>query len=154
MAKPVVVEQEPDIESVTNRAVSRAQVDAAVVAIAESIDAGPLKQIPRHKMKDVTPWNPEGKKRRLKLTRIFTQNDYRCPENRMTEAEIELVNKLKPGKYYGGKWIVTETDAGGVKTINLYVPNKSREDQFEIARIAGDKGLAAILERIVNEAST
>lgn len=57
------------------------------------------KQIPLKDIKPVTPWNPEGKRSRLKPRGEIYQNGYLVNPLMMTEEDIELCNKLKPGRY-------------------------------------------------------
>ena len=153
MAKTQVREDEPQTEQEVALAQAQANVKA-LQAIADTLQAGPVKQVNRANRVPKTPWNPEGKKVRATLRCRMTQNDTRIGESRLSEEEINLFNQLKPGKYQGGNWVVTATNKDGVETLNLYIPNKTMSDRYKMKGIAGTRGLAGILDVIIAEAAS
>lgn len=79
----------------------------------------------------VTPWNPEGKRNRVALTRMTYQHGQLVNPFQMTEEEIVLANQLKPGRYYDRKIEVHRTEDGG---INLTYHLGKVHERMELAR--------------------
>lgn len=79
----------------------------------------------------VTPWNPEGKRNRVPLTRMTYQHGQLVNPFHMTEEEIILANQLKPGRYYDRKIEVHRTEDGG---INLSYHLGKVHERMELAR--------------------
>jgi hypothetical protein len=131
------------------------QVNAAIVALAKAAENEGPRRVRHSRARFRTPWNPEGKKRRPTLARTTRLNGFRLKEATLSEEEILLLNRLQPGKYRGGEWIVTETDGEGTagKALDVYIPNKSQQDRLKRAQIAGTRGLAGLLDLMVQEAA-
>lgn len=120
----------------------------------ELADAGPIRQIPAHKAKFRTPWNPDGSKKRPTLKDVTWLNGYRLREVMMSAEEIEKLNSLKPGRYNDNRWTVlrkprsNEDDKG---ELLIYFPNKTMSDQL---RLKGEgRNLGELLDRIIDEQS-
>src|SRR5690606_13275297 len=79
-----------------------AELTGAIKALA---DQGRRKQVPVHQYTPQTPWNPSGTKRRVKLKHpaVF-QNGARLNPMMLSDEEIELLNRLRPGVYNRKKW--------------------------------------------------
>ncbi len=136
----------------------------SISKIAEQSDRGPIKSIPIAKSKQRTPWNPTGKKVRLKLTRPTYMNGHRLHETRMGELEIQLFNQVKPGRY-GENGRITVIEKGGdegSRELQVWIPNKTVPDRLAMARMTADPtpdpvtgkpraGIIVILERILAE---
>lgn len=72
------------------------------------------KQLSLLEITPTTPWNPEGKRNRVPLTRPAYQHGQLINPLNMTEEEISLVNQIKPGRYYDRKIEVYRTVDGGI----------------------------------------
>lgn len=74
------------------------------------------------------------RKKRVKLSRQVYMSGVKIRENQLTEEQIRLLNKLKPGKYNDGKWTVIERDASGLEggAIDIFLRNKSNEDRMQL----------------------
>ncbi len=124
--------------------------------LSERQDEGPIKQVPVARALYRTPWNPTGKKNRPKLKRATYLNGFRLREMRLTEENIALLNKVKAGKYQDRKWVVVESDGDsedGGASVNIWIPNKTVQDRLKLANKSAGRGLAALLELIVEEQS-
>lgn len=96
----------------------------------------------------VTPWNPTGKKNRLKLRVPMYQNGARIDEDRVTEDEIALLNQIKPGRYNNGKWAVVRRQD---KSLDFRYPNKSVEQRFELMALSKGQGISGLLKVVIDE---
>jgi hypothetical protein len=85
-----------------------------------------------------TPFNPTGGPRpKLKWEAIY-YNDFKCSDKRLTNAEIEGLNKVTPGRYLDRRVEVIKKDR------NLYVRVKNK-DMMERMRLMGDAPTFEIL---------
>lgn len=119
--------------------------------IAESLDNGPIKQVPIAKYAAQTPWNPTGDKRRPTLRRTVYMSGSRLREQLLSNEEIRLLNQIKPGKYNDRRWLVIETDGGDAEggAITILIPNRTPEDRV---RLKGEAhSLTALLTKIIEE---
>lgn len=136
----------------------------AMLKLAEASENGPIKQIPLAKAKIRTPWNPEGLRddERPELAMPTYLNGFRLRESLLSSLEIELLNKVRNGKYNRKRWTVIvkqgeEEGSGGEKII--YIPNKTQADRIRLAQDSvhptepKKNGLVAILERMIEEGS-
>lgn len=131
----------------------------SISKIAENADRGPIKQIPIAKTKFRTPWNPKGDKVRTKLTRSTYMNGFRLHESKLKLEEIQLLNKLKPGRYGPAQKIVVVEKAGegdGRGELQLWVPNKTQGDRTALAKFVANEdenraGLLTLLDKILKE---
>lgn len=94
-------------------------------------------------------YNPTGKPRPeyLKYESAF-QNGIKINPEFLTNEEISLFNRIKPGRYNDRKWEVVSRDEGE-KTIELRYPNKSQEERFDLIQKA--PSLVAMLNLILSE---
>jgi hypothetical protein len=88
------------------------------------------------------------------LGRKFYQNGILLTKRQLTEADIRLINLLRPGVYLGGMFSVVEVrdgDAHGrVPAFDLRYSNRTVEDRMQIKSEFGSLG--AILRAILKEA--
>lgn len=95
----------------------------------------------------VSAFNPKGEREHPR-TRIVGEVFWlgtKLHEEELTEREIVLVNRLRPGLYHGGQWRV-EDRAPGTETRNLLVwfPNVEDDERANLP-----PSMVAILEEIV-----
>lgn len=112
-------------------------------------DAGPIRQMPLAKVRITPPWHPSGDPNRPELARATYLNGHRMREAMLSNAEIELFNQLKPGKYHGRRWTVISKDDSEGAAIYVYLPNKEQSDRLALKE-AG-KNLEALLRLMVEE---
>lgn len=94
---------------------------AAMLRIAESMEkinarAESVRQIPFNEVIPDTPWNPKGKRDRVSFTRPTFLHGIALNPLMHTEEEIQLFNKLKPGRYLDRK---VEVQRGNDGSMNL-----------------------------------
>ena len=89
--------------------------------------------------------------RRHKLTRDVYMSGIRIREKQLTDAEVELLNRLQPGTYKGGRWTVIGRQADGLENgiIEIYVRNKTQEDRGQLALEAPSLGV--LLQKMIAE---
>lgn len=91
----------------------------------------------------------DGPRAKLKVASFF-QNGGRVNTDNLSNAEITLINQLRPGVYNGKKWTVRATSGGG---IDLLYKNKKIGDRITLSADAarGGGGLEGILKIILTE---
>jgi len=125
---------------------------AALEKIANRQEAGPIPQLSVAQAVFKTPWNPTGKKDRIKLTRPVRINNHPVRDMMLSEDEITRLNALKPGRYHDRKWIVWEKDDDqGNATLHVNFPNKTPDQKIEIMQAHKGAGLAGLLDIILAE---
>ena len=71
-------------------------------------------------------------------------------EEELVEAEITLLNLLKPGLYHGGQWKVTDQAQGtGARNLLIFFPNEEADDRTNLP-----PSMVAMLEEMVGAAAT
>lgn len=95
--------------------------------------------------------NDPKRKRRTTLKRQVFMSGVRLRERQLSEAQVVLLNKLKPGIYNGGRWNVIARHAEGLDDgiIEIYVRNKTQEDRGQFALEA--PSLDVLLQKMINE---
>lgn len=130
-AQKIGQEEDQPLDSAMIQALqTKAMIDVAqaVKTLVEGQER--VRQIPYNEMKPVTPWNPEGKRDRVKLTREWMQHGYPVNPLFMTEETIKLFNQVKPGRYWGRKIEVQRLSDG---SMNLTWSNAKIEQRMEVA---------------------
>jgi hypothetical protein len=63
------------------------------------VDMMPAKKVPFSRFKTRSPFNPTGRKRKLKV--VLYQNGYRANPKTLTDTEFDIINssKVRPGQY-------------------------------------------------------
>ncbi len=91
------------------------------------------------------------RQKRHKLTRQVFLSGVKVREKQLTDEQVLLLNRLKPGKYNGGRWVVLERGAAGLEggALDIYVRNKSQEDRGQLAIEA--PSLDVLLTKIIAE---
>lgn len=92
------------------------------------------------------------RQKRHKLTRDVYMSGIKIRERQLTDTQIELLNRLKPGTYNGGRWTVIGRQAEGLDDgiIEIYVRNKTQEDRGLLALEA--PSLDVLLQKMIAEA--
>jgi hypothetical protein len=112
--------------------------DVDVLELAQALklaieETAPIKQVHISRYDAKTPFNPTGRKahQRPKLTCKFVQNGEPAHASKMFDAEIEAVNKLKPGRYINRKVEVIERFDGGEREIEIRYSNATPQQRME-----------------------
>jgi len=108
---------------------TKALVDVATAVKLLVEQQGATRQLTMNEIKPVTPWNPEGKRDRIKLKQEVFQHGYYLNPIMMTEATIDLFNQIKPGRYFGRKIEVQRLNNG---ELNITWSNAKLQDRIEM----------------------
>lgn len=144
--------REPEPPKLTAEQVQALQT-SALIDLAKSIKGlverqEATRQVPYNEIKPVTPFNPEGKRDRVKLTRNLFMSGIMVQSINLTEGEIELINQLKPGRYIERKVEVQLSRDGS--TLSIMWPNGKIDKRMEFQSrfpTASDLFKAIIAER-------
>lgn len=90
-----------------------------------------IRQVPYNEIKPVSPWNPEGKRDRVKFIRETYQHGRWVNPMMVTEETITLFNQLKPGRYLDRKVEVNRNSEGA---INVTWSNANPTQRMEFYR--------------------
>jgi len=114
-------------------------------------ETAPIKQIHISRYNAETPFNPKGTKAHLrpKLTCTFLQNGGRVLPSHLFDAEIHLINKVKPGRYINRLVEIVERVENGEREIDLRYSNASAQQRMENKNHWRD--LTELLEKVVAE---
>ena len=97
-----------------------------------------------------TPWTPKDGSPRLKLKRKMYHHGQPLL-TRITNDEIEQLNKIRPGVYCNGHVnVVRRRDKG----INIDYPVKTASQRLKLVNLFGIRNFKELLERINAEAET
>lgn len=141
MAKEQTVETQPEEPSASD--ILKALPKAIAEATIEIQNRHRLLEVPNPPKKSV--FNPTGGPRPKLARRVYFCGHVE-EEGSLTNEEIELYNKVRPGEYNGGQWKVTSRKNGAVEEIFIALP-VADPDQ----RMALPHKLSLILQQIVSE---
>ncbi len=94
-----------------------------------------------------TPWTPKDGSPRAKLKRKMYQHGLPIT-TRVTNEEIELLNKLKPGRYCDGNVTVTKRKDKG---LDIDYKIRTAAQRLKLVNLVGHRNFKELLERIVLE---
>jgi hypothetical protein len=97
-----------------------------------------------------TPWTPKDGSPKLKLKRKLYQHGLLLPEDRLTNAQIALANKLRPGEYCDGFVRVTRRRDKG---INITYPVKTQSNRIELVVKHGVRSLDELFKTCIEQAA-
>lgn len=97
-----------------------------------------------------TPWTPKDGTPRLKLKRKMYHHGQPLT-TRVSNEEIEQLNKIRPGLYCDGHVsVIRRRDKG----INIEYPVKTASQRLKLVNLFGIRNFKELLERINAEAAT
>jgi hypothetical protein len=132
--------------------VEQSQASELAQALREVIEITrpPEKKNPFTRKKN-TPWTPKDGSPKLKLKRKIYQHSLPVIEERMTNEQIALANKLRPGVYLDG-WVkvIRRRDKG----IDIDYPVKSAQQRLKLSSVYGIRSFTELLQRLNDEASS
>lgn len=130
--------------------VSSVDVKELAQALKEAIqETAPIQQVHISRYVAKTPFNPTGSKTRPKLRGLFLQNGGRMVEDRLTNDEITLLNKIRPGRYLDRRVEVIERTENGETSVEIRYSNASMEQRLELKNRA--RNLKEMLQGILDE---
>jgi hypothetical protein len=124
-------------------------VEALANALTTAIQASkPPEKKTVFSRKEKTPWSPKEGEARLKLKRKLFQHGIAVDESFLTNEQIALANKVRPGSYCDG-WInvFRRRDKG----INIDYPVKTAAQRLRLGSF-GILSFDSLLERLIKEA--
>jgi hypothetical protein len=121
----------------------------SVAKIANALDEERNSQVPLHKAKIPTPFNPTGARNRPKLARPVWFNGAPLNPVFLTNEEIDLCNQLKAGRYNGRQWQVIERTEDPDKPLEIRVQDASVEARMELYKHA--PSFAALCKSMIAE---
>ena len=101
---------------------------------------------------NVSVFNPKGERDhpRPELVGDIFYLGTKLHKEELTEAEIHLLNLLKPGLYHGGQWKVTDQAQGtGARSLLIWFPNEEPDDRNNLP-----PSMVAMLEEMVGATAT
>lgn len=142
-------ETETEQEEKTNSAIAEAHqqlAKALVEAIRET--QPPVKKTPITRTKR-TPWSPTDGKPKLKLKRKMFHHSLEL-DTKISNEEIDLLNKIRPGVYCDG-WVkvIRRKDKG----LDIDYPIRTSSQRLKLVNQFGIRDFKELLERIVSEQS-
>lgn len=97
-----------------------------------------------------TPWTPKDGSPKLKLKRQMFHHGVGINPRRVSNEEIELLNKVKPGNYCDGFVRVTLRKDRG---IDIDYPVKTASQRLKLVNQFGIRNFPELLQRIIDEAA-
>lgn len=146
MAKKTV-KTDVGIEAVKESTVGTSELAAALVQAINATKAVEKKTIANRKPR--TPWTPPDGVARLKLKRKAYQHGMLINDDRLSNDEIALFNKLRPGRFLGGNVTVTRRKDRG---IDISYPIKTASQRLKLVNLFGIWNLTGLLEACIHEA--
>lgn len=127
----------------------------AIITATEQIN-GTRRQVPfgRHRVR--TAFNKHGRKR--EMHKVFYQNGFRAFENTLTDEEIDLIHKVKPGKFIDGLVTILEIadDEEGQPAVHMKYNCRTADQRMAVGGRAGrkskdDTALRSLLQQCLDE---
>ena len=117
-------------------------------ALVQAIETSRPKRITAANRKQKgTPWTPKDGSPKLKLKRKIYHHGLEV-ENRLTNEEIALLNRIKPGSYCDG-WVVVQPRKD--KGYNVDYKIRTAAQRLKLVNSFGIRNFKELLERIVDE---
>jgi hypothetical protein len=124
-------------------------LEVLAAALAQAIQATkPLEKKTVSTRKKGTPWTPKDGSPKLKFKRAMYHHGIPIPNEIVSNEEIELLNKIKPGHYLEGFVKVSLRKDRG---IDLDYPVKTNSQRLRLSNQFGITTFTGLLKRIVDE---
>lgn len=153
MAKKTVAP--PVAETLTPVVASPKEVSVGVTdlaaALVQAINlAKPVEKKTFATRKPKTPWTPKDGSPKLALKRAAHQHGMEVDPEKLSNEEIALFNKLRPGRFMDGIVTVTRRRDRG---IDISYPVKTAAQRLKLINLFGIRNLTELLQYVVNEAA-
>jgi len=141
MAKSSKSDSAPTIQATTSELAD---------ALTQAIEAAkpPAKKTIFNRRKK-TPWSPPPGEAKLKLKRKFFQHGIPLSEKRLTNEQIALCNKVRPGSYCDGFVTVQRRRDKG---INIAYPVRTPQQRLKLVNQFGIRNFTELLQYVIKEA--
>jgi hypothetical protein len=139
--------QTPEVQTPSQVDTSRQLVEALVQAINTT---KPVEKKNPLNRKVNTPWTPKDGSPKLKLKRPAHQHGILINEDILSNEEIDLFNRLKPGDFCNGWVKVTKRRDRG---IDIDYKVKTASDKLRLLNQFGIRSISELLQRCIDEAS-
>jgi hypothetical protein len=126
---------------------SKELIDALVQAIQIT---KPIEKKTIANRKPGSPWDPKDGSKKLKLKRKMYQHGIMIDPDFHTNEDIELLNKLRPGRYMDGYVKVYKRKDQG---IDIDYPIKTASQRLRLVNQFGIRSLADLVSRCIEEAA-
>ena len=98
-----------------------------------------------------TPWTPKDGAKKIKLKRKMHQHGRLINEDVLSNAEVDLCNKVRPGRYLDNYvTIYRRRDRG----IDIDYPTKTASQRLRLVNQFGIRNLSELLQACIDEALT
>lgn len=109
----------------------------------------PTKKTPFTRKKG-SPWDPPDGSPKPKLKRVMMQHGMEINPDQVSSEEIELLNKIKPGRYCGGHIQVTRRKD---RSYDIDYPIRTASQRLKLSNKFGITSLTSLLQRLIDEAA-
>lgn len=154
MAKKIVDTPAPVPTVETLRETVREQsvgVSDLAAALVQAINlAKPVEKKTFATRKPRTPWTPKDGSPKLTLKRAAHQHGMEVDPEKLSNEEITLFNKLRPGRFMDGLVTVTRRRDKG---IDISYPVKTAAQRLKLVNLFGIRNLAELLSYCINESA-
>ena len=141
------VDPVPDLDTkVKESSVQASELAQALVAAIESTKPVSKKTVVTRTKN--TPWTPKDGSPRLKLKRKMYHHGIPII-NKVTNAEIELLNKVRPGVFCDGHVVVRKRKDKG---LDIDYPVRTASQRLKLVNMFGLRNFQELLQRLVDEA--
>ena len=122
-----------------------------VAALVQAINATkPVEKKNPVNRKVNTPWTPKDGSPKLKLKRAMYQHSILLDADMLTNKQIELLNKLKPGSFLDG-WVTVRRRRD--KGVDIDYKIKTAAQRLRLVNQFGIRDFDELLERCIDEAN-
>lgn len=122
-----------------------------VAALSQAIQlTKPVEKKTAANRKPGSPWAPKDGSKKLKLRRDHFQHGIKIDPDFLSNVDIELLNKLKVGRFLDG-WVKVyrRKDHG----IDIDYPVKTAQQRLKLVSTYGVRSFAELLQRCIDEAA-
>lgn len=142
------------VASVTPEAVKTALPDASAQLIAALVEAikltKPVEKKNAANYKTRTGYEPKDGSPKIKLKRKIFQHGMEVDPDRLYNEDLELLNKLKPGKFMGGHvQVIRRRDKG----LDIQYPVKTAAQRLRLVNSFGIRDFRELIARCIEESN-
>ena len=137
-----------DVESAPTKDTSTADLVNALVQAIQLTK--PVEKKTAANRKPGSPWDPKDGSKKLKLKRKMYQHGILIDPDVVSNEEIELMNNLKVGRFFGG-WVKVyrRKDHG----IDIDYPIRTASQRLKLVSTHGVRSFKDLLEKCIEEAA-
>lgn len=140
-------ETETETPTVSNPSISVGASELAQALTAAIEAAKPPEKKNIFTRKPLTPWTPKDGSPKLKLKRKIYQHGIPLQDKMLTNEQIALLNKIRPGEYFDGYVkVIRRRDKG----IDITYPIKNAQQRMMLTSKTGARSFTELV-RLINE---